>query len=761
MEAERIFVPPDFYCPISGELMVDPVSDPEGNSYEKSQITDWLKINKTSPITRSYLDMSLLKSNIPLRKSIESIRDKLQEDQLRIDSQISQLEMKPYIESLDSIELNTYYLENKLFVNIDMPDIDIRPPIDIVLCIDVSYSMYDEATLKGEQNENISHGFSILSLTVTAAKTILQSLNEHDNISIVTYSSEALTVVNNQPCTPENKVLIEGELDSLKPISNTNMWAGMIQSLDILRTSSIPDKLKGIILLTDGIPNVDPPRGHEYMLRKYFSDHNFKCMISCYGFGYNLNSELLLNISRISGGDGYSFIPDASILGSTFINGISNLLTTAVYNPILNIELTKDVLLDKQRSSIEICIDSLKYGQSKNLVFDVDTSRSTSQSLSYLNNFAKVSLSFNGKTLETRENLRPMGDYFREQRYRHDAVSLINHCIDLKKYNDNSFRDKLNYFVEQLKSDSDNEFIENLLYDFNGQIREALNMTSEGEREDWFSRWGIHYLRSLQEAYNHEICNNFKDKAISNFGGTLFNTLRDAISSIFDALPPPKRDIRHTPTYGRGAMHRGGSAMQSCAQSSRMSPPRTMEIYNSQSGGCCAEGCRILMEDGVLKNVEDVQKNDVVVTYHFNNGEIYHTVGRIECVVKTKCKMNFENMVTLGSLVITPYHPIINFIENEYDWSFPVSREKPRRVYCNYMYTFVLDNRCPVVIEGRIFATYGNDLQGNVIQHDYFGKENVIEDLKKFDTYQDGYVELTKDMFQRNNNTNNVFKIEK
>ena len=84
-----------------------------------------------------------------------------------------------------------------------------------------------------------------------------------------------------------------------------------------------------------------------------------------------------------------------------------------------------------------------------------------------------------------------------------------------------------------------------------------------------------------------------------------------------------------------------------------------------------------------------------------------------------------------------------------------------RRVYCNYMYTFVLDNRCPVVFEGRDFATYGNNLQGDVIQHDYFGKENVIEDLKKFDTYQDGYVELTKDMFQRNNNTNNVFKIEK
>ena len=280
-------------------------------------------------------------------------------------------------------------------------------------------------------------------------------------------------------------------------------------------------------------------------------------------------------------------------------------------------------------------------------------------------------------------------------------------------------------------------------------------MTTKGEREDWFTRWGIHYLRSLQEAYNHEICNNFKDKGISNFGGTLFNTLRDEISSIFDALPPPKRDIRQAPTYGIG-----GGAMQSCAQSSRMSPPRTMEVYNTQSGGCCAEGCRILMEDGTHKNVEDIQKNDTVVTYHFvDNNEMYLTVGQIECVVKTKCDMNSENMVTIGSLVITPYHPIINLLENEYEWSFPISKERPRNVYCNYMYTFVLDNRCSVVIEQRIFATYGHNLQGEVIQHDYFGTEDVIQDLQKFNTYQDGYVELTKNMFQRDNK-NKVFKIE-
>ena len=35
---ERIFVPPDFYCPISGDLIQDPVSEPSGHTYERSEI---------------------------------------------------------------------------------------------------------------------------------------------------------------------------------------------------------------------------------------------------------------------------------------------------------------------------------------------------------------------------------------------------------------------------------------------------------------------------------------------------------------------------------------------------------------------------------------------------------------------------------------------------------------------------------------------------------------------------------------------------
>ena len=43
--------PPSFYCPISRELMVDPVTLADGHSYEREQIVRWLATHNTSPKT--------------------------------------------------------------------------------------------------------------------------------------------------------------------------------------------------------------------------------------------------------------------------------------------------------------------------------------------------------------------------------------------------------------------------------------------------------------------------------------------------------------------------------------------------------------------------------------------------------------------------------------------------------------------------------------------------------------------------------------
>jgi hypothetical protein len=758
---EKIYVPPGFYCPITGDIINNPVTDHEGNSYEKSEILKWISTNKTSPLTRSYLDESLLHDDICLKRNIDSIREKLTEEQLKIDSRISEIISVPFQSTLDGITLQSYYIDNQLYVSINTPNIDTRPPVDIVLCIDVSYSMFNEATLKGESNETVSHGFSVLSLTISAAKTILHSLNENDNLSIVTYSSESKTLFENISCSPENKIMIERGLDTLKPISNTNMWAGIQQSLDILRTTSPIHKIKGVLLLTDGVPNVVPPRGHVHMLEKYFKQHNFKCMISCYGFGYNLESDLLSEISQCSGGDGYSFIPDASLLGTTFIHGISNLFTTAAYNPSLTITLSKDLYFMDKKQSLEMNIDSLKYGKSKNLVFSIhrEMGGDVPEILTpeYVSNCINISLNVNDKVFETHDVCEPPTDYYIKHKYRMDAINLITNCIAKKKFNDLSFKDDINRFSTELEGKTkaldslfhdDQKFkhiyIDGLIYDINGQVKEALNMTRQGEREDWFSRWGIHYLLSLKEAYQQEMCNNFKDRAISSFGGDLFNTLRDEVSNIFDERPLPKRDIQRT-LYKEATPIEGRS---------------TMSQYNNAGGGCCAEGSRVLMADGKWEKVENIHKGDRIMTYNSkislingnNDSHISYSTSTVECVVKTKCTDNKINMVSFNNLKITPYHPIIN-IEKNQNWIYPIDLAKEKIISCEYMYSFVIENRQSITVEGCVFSTYGHNLDtNNVIQHNYFGTDNVINDLRKFNSYGNGFVVLNQDQFIRDDN---------
>ena len=732
---ERIFIPPDFYCPITGELLEDPVSESSGHTYERKSILKWLEVKNVSPLTQGPLYPDDLTDNIAMKRSIDSIRDKLQSDQLKIESKIMDTKLAPYKETLEEITIDQYYHDEKLVIAINTPGIQKRPPIDIVLCIDVSYSMFEEATLKGSTNEKLSHGISVLSLTVSAAKTILYSLEDQDNISIVTYSSVAMTIVKNQPCNPENKAMIARELDALKPISNTNMWLGIIESLDILKETSPIGKNKGILLLTDGIPNVEPPRGHEVMLEKYFKDESFRCMISTYGFGYNLDSNLLYNISSISGGDGFSFIPDASILGSVFINGISNLLTTAQCNVTLKIDLSHGATFKDGTTSLEINIDSLKYGKTKNIVFDVSKVGASG----HLENpsFSKATLTLPHTEISSGHITNDI-TAIQRQLFRIEAIKTINDCINLKNFNDESFKSLINDFHQKIVSyysDTNDTYIHNILLDFSGQVKEALNMTSNGEKEDWFSRWGIHYLRSLQGAYMNEMCNNFKDKGILNFKTPMFNTLCDNISTVFEAIPPPKPDIKK--------QNRGYGLAQG-------TPLSNMSAYNNSGGGCCIGSSGVLMADNSITEIQNIKKGDFVTTCDPNNFN-ETSVSEVECIVFTKSYGDKELLSTLNhkmnSLSLTPYHPIMDIVSDT--WVFPKDISPPVIRRCIGVYTMVVKNRFPIIVHGFTYATLGHYIYGDVIGHPFFGTDLVINDLRKINTYEEGFVALEKKDYQR------------
>lgn len=74
-------VPADFICPITHEIMSDPVMCEDGFSYERSAILEWFSKDKnTSPMTNSVLTSAEVYENEKLKREIENYLKKLDFD---------------------------------------------------------------------------------------------------------------------------------------------------------------------------------------------------------------------------------------------------------------------------------------------------------------------------------------------------------------------------------------------------------------------------------------------------------------------------------------------------------------------------------------------------------------------------------------------------------------------------------------------------------------------------------------------------------
>ncbi|XP_031283456.1 U-box domain-containing protein 44-like [Pistacia vera] len=66
-----------FYCPITRDVMVDPVETSSGQTFERRAIEKWFSDgNKLCPLTMTVLDTSILRPNKTLRQSIEEWKDR-------------------------------------------------------------------------------------------------------------------------------------------------------------------------------------------------------------------------------------------------------------------------------------------------------------------------------------------------------------------------------------------------------------------------------------------------------------------------------------------------------------------------------------------------------------------------------------------------------------------------------------------------------------------------------------------------------------
>ena len=547
-------IPNSFLCPISQQIMEDPYIDTDGNSYERSAIMEWLGTRQISPITRRPLYPGNLVPNRGLKTLIEEFRNN------------------------GSFSETAVEVETSTAVPLD------RKPIMLFAIIDNSGSMGDGCSERVSENEE-DDGFSRLDLVKHTMNTIITSLSQEDKICLIKFSNAAQVIAELTNLSPANKARLLEIMKALKPEYSTNIWDGLRTALDIIAELSIDivnEYNIEIFLLTDGVPNINPPRPITETLQAYLTRKcsNKPLKLHTFGYGYHLISNTLYELSKIGHGC-FGFIPDASMVGTVFINSLSNSLVETdltLQNTIIN-NITNQfcILLHKILNEITI----------------------TSQQIEELTHFISILQDqLNNLNINEPTNVR---------------------AID---------------FIESLLLDCQNSTNPNL-----GQIYKAIQV-------EFYTKWGKHYLYSVLSAFENQVCINFKDKAMQLFKSDRFKLEQERIEEVFVQLPAPVPSASNHQQYNGyyNPSHHTPQAYASLRTGTTSAPaPRAavnMNNYFNAGGGCFTADSLILVSSNnttstttsttgcsVLR-VGDIQPGMSVLT---NAG-----ASKVECVVKLK-----------------------------------------------------------------------------------------------------------------------------
>ena len=708
-------VPQYFICPITHNIMSEPYVDNEGNSYEEVAIKQWLMNNNTSPITRSPLHVSDLKLNRSLRDAIqaflnpESINTQ-NEQEIKADFTIEE----------NPIELKTSRNNNIVTVSVNPINGKVEVPNELVIVIDVSGSMNAAAYVEQDKRQ-IDVGFTILDITKHAIKTVIESLNNNDKISIVTFSDTAKVVCGMTNITNSNKTYLKSLVSNLRTEGCTNVWAGL--SMGLKQFSNIENNNvcnKSLMFMTDGIPSEHllPPRGIVESLNRSLKSMTIKPTIYTFGFGYSLDTKVLADIAN-SGNGTFSFIPDSGFVGTIIIHAMANIKTACGTNTNVKITTNGDTKIKKiygYNNTNCVKLNTINYGQNKEFAIEFENDKPDYsielEYNSYTNNITIV------KAIE--EDYKDNTDII----MRLEFVELLQKIIDTMP-NKNTASIYINDYITKYNNDS------LIVNDLKDQVIMAISTDAI------YGKWGKNYLYSLMFAHKEQRCNNFKDKSVSVYGGTLFNELVDKIDEIYANMEPPKpsNQVRNCDVSTKSNGITKNPTTDGVLQ--------FKQSFHNASGGCFHENSDVHVYPNNIKKCKEIVKGDMVFTNY--------NYSKVLCVIKIKCNNNISNMVMYNEgLTITPYHPIMCD-----EWRFPITLIDSEDVYCEYMYNFVLENKHIIVIGNTMCATLGHGFTDNdVIKHDYYGTDKVINDLKSFNGFDNGLITFDSNCIIRDNKNN-------
>jgi Mg-chelatase subunit ChlD len=678
-------IPDEFLCPISYEVMEDPVILEDGHTYDRKSIEAWLVQRRTSPLTNRALSSMTLNPNYALRAAIERWRGEAADASTVATPPMSSTPLFFHAGAAEAVGISAAA--------------DAAPlPTAVIAVLDRSGSMGESAAPVSQRSSEAAL-FSRMDLVKHSMRTVAGLLaTRQASMGIVSFSDSADTNMTVKAMDATGKGGAERAIDALRPGGGTNIWAGLRTGLEQAAAwgAAHPGSNVHVILLTDGEPTSDylPLQGIPTALKRKLATLKAAVTLSCFGFGYNLDTKLLEAIC-VEGGGTYGYIPDCSMVGTVFINYCAAALTTvAAHVPGAG---------------------AVQAGQRKiAAIGNVDAATFKGGA---------------GEALTTEEEVRARRIV--QLRTALAAATCSKTFAAIHAGGLQTLAEELRVgeahltpFEAALLDDLDN------VDDYKGQILKAVSSAK------YFSSWGLNYLLSYSRALACQQCVNFKDGALQFFAGDAFKAIQEEGNDIFDNLPAPVPSLSGS-SYGSGSFVGGGYPMVStiCLN---------MGIFNNAGGTCWDQWALIRMEDGGHKPMKNIVAGERVWGGH-----------RIRAVVKTVVNARVP-MVRMGGkrggVLITPWHPVRQVAgQVAGSWQFPAEVEEftVTEELMNFYYNMVLESGHIVQFASEAgkgvweACTLGHGFtEGPVITHPYFGTEAVVRDLEAARGWSEGLVLL-------------------
>jgi hypothetical protein len=692
-------IPNEFMCPISMDLMTDPVIGSDGHTYERTAITEWLAKQNISPLTRQTMTLADIHPNFALRGAIERWR--------------LANEPRPFVAAPllpDRKTLTATARQNRLTTVLDINTTHTTPMETAVIAIlDTSGSMDSSSSNKAKQEganfsrlDLVKHSMNTLANLFAAEYDIIQS-----SLGIISFSSAAKLVM---PITQMDKVgLVTATtaINSLRSGGSTNIWDGLrvalLQAEVVLARN--PNVNVQILLLTDGEPSADllPPLGIRSTLKRKLDTLKGRVTISTFGFGYNLDCVLLESVCELGNGT-YGFIPDCSMVGTVFINWAAKALLTvahhiSVHIPELDLNYSLgDIIVGRPQHLVITDCDCIP--DYVEITYDnglKDTVRVTTTNGSIIEDKALDELINAVEAIKSSKNhtevLRSPLSSLKDLKARIDALAISNQFLE--------------DMAKDIESAADGE----------GQLLKACSQKA------WWDTWGRNHCISYYRALKLQQCVNFKDKVLQHFASDEFRVLQDKGIDIFSNIPAPVPAILQANSYYLTMAAAGGSIAPN-----PYVPHATFSMATlvDDAGGCFTGDCEIRMADNSVKQVKDLVNGDKVWGGH-----------KVAAVLYTPLDRMVDMMTFESGLKITPWHPMK--MPKNANWVFPNDVGVRRKMFVDGYYNLALKTGHIVELNGYPVVTLGHGFTDNaVITHPYFGTKAVIDDLKRHKSWGTG-----------------------